>query len=189
MGNTPKKATTKAAWKGRRSATAGPLDLPSGNTALVKPLDPAAFLTSGWIPNPLMDIIRKAITAKKGLPPKAMAQIADDNVMLGSTLLLFDRVLTNVVVEPEIIMPPPCDVEIDGRECGEYATEPVHQNPTESGHHAYSEGARDEDAFYADEVDMGDKVFIFQWCLGGTRDLEKFRREQEATVGSLGSGQ
>jgi hypothetical protein len=192
MGNS-KKATSAKQWKGKRQTSAGPLDLPSGNTALVMPLDPTAFLSADLLPNPLMAIVRKAINTQKGLPPKAMKQIADDPEMLTSALEMFDRVLVRVVVEPEIQMPPPCAVIIgegmEAKVCGEYANTDVHKDPTKSGQHAYREDERDEEVLYADQVDMADKMFIFQWCLGGTRDLEKFRREQGATVGSLSVGE
>ena len=39
-----------------------------------------------------------------------------------------------------------------------------------------AEGAiRDEETLYVDEVDFNDKLFIFQFAVGGTSDLEKFR--------------
>jgi hypothetical protein len=172
-------ATSAREWKGKRQTSAGPLDLPSGNTALVKQLDPTVFLDAEMVPNPLLNIIRKAINDQKGLPPQALKKISEDSEMLASTMLLFDRVLCRVVEQPVIQMPPPCVV------CNEYANTSMHTDAKVDGYHAYREGERDEDILYADQVEMDDKVFIFQWCLGGTRDLEKFREQQEANVGSL----
>ena len=36
---------------------------------------------------------------------------------------------------------------------------------------------RDDDLLYVDEIDMGDKMYLFQRSIGGTTDLETFRRE------------
>lgn len=46
---------------------------------------------------------------------------------------------------------------------------------------------RDGDKLYVDEVDMDDKVFIFQWAVGGSSDLERFRAEQGAAMDALRS--
>lgn len=44
---------------------------------------------------------------------------------------------------------------------------------------------RDPEQLYADEVDMEDKMFIFQFAVGGTKDLETFREQSTAGVESL----
>lgn len=44
------------------------------------------------------------------------------------------------------------------------------------------EGDRDPDSLYVDEVAEEDKMFIFQWVTGGTRDLEQFRKEAGSTL-------
>lgn len=45
--------------------------------------------------------------------------------------------------------------------------------------HPVPEGERDPSLLYVDEVDMDDKMFIFQWAVGGTRDLESFRQQKD----------
>lgn len=47
---------------------------------------------------------------------------------------------------------------------------------------------REEDRLYVDEVDFEDKSFIFQFALGGTRDLEAFRAESAAYVADVQNG-
>lgn len=44
---------------------------------------------------------------------------------------------------------------------------------------------RDEDTLYVDEVDMLDKMHIFQFAVGGTSDLETFRESATASMGSV----
>lgn len=166
-------------WKGKIAVEGSDLALPSENVARVRQISPDAFLTSGTIPDPLMAIVRQAINSKKGLPPQTLKRISEDPELLASTLQMFDQVLVYCVVEPNIQMPPACS------ECGEYFNKPHHKDQRADGHHAYKEGVRDPNVLYADQIDMDDKMFIFNWVLGGTKNLEKFRDEQERTLGSL----
>jgi hypothetical protein len=181
--------TSAKQWKGKIQVEGTDLTLPSGNVARVKQLDPTAFMSSGIIPDPLSAIITKAINTKKGLPPKLADDLMKDPAMLSTTLEMFDRVLVHCVVEPPIDMPPPCAVEVEGQTCGLYANQDVHKTPTRSGHHRYEEGERDPDVLYADTVEMDDKMFIFNWVLGGTRDLEQFREQLQGGMGVVPNGQ
>lgn len=47
---------------------------------------------------------------------------------------------------------------------------------------------RSDDQLYVDEVDFEDKVFIFQYAVGGTADVEKFRDEQKERMASISTG-
>ncbi len=49
--------------------------------------------------------------------------------------------------------------------------------------------ARDPELLYVDEVDIEDKVFVFQLVGGGTSDLERFRRERSESLAALQSGE
>ncbi len=168
--------TTARDWKGRLPIAGTDLPLPSGNVARVRALSPNAFLSSGVIPDPLSDIVAKAIHSKKGLPPAKIKEIADDPDKVQSTLELFDRVLAYVMVAPQVSMPPPCI------KCGEFFNVDERHDP-ENGSHLYQEGPRDPDVLYADEVDIKDKVFVFQFALTGVRDLESFREVFPAGLG------
>jgi hypothetical protein len=181
-------ATPVREWK--KSSKAGKLDLalPSGNVALVRRLQPEAFLASGLIPDTLSDMVHKAIKTKKGLPPDAQKQIAEDPKKLVQALQMMDEVVCYVVVEPEVKMPPKCGVIMSGeRLCDEYVEteDKRHTDPNNPDHHVFMEDARDEDTLYADEVSLEDKNFIFQFSLGGTADLERFRQEQRTGVANL----
>lgn len=170
--------TPASAWKGKVAVEGTDLMLPSDNVARVRQISPQAFITSGLIPDPLTSIVRQAIHTKQGLPPSKLEAMVTDPDKLRSTMEMFDRVLCYVVIEPHCEMPPVC---VD---CGEYNTDDSHGLDT----HEYQEGPRDDDILYADTVDFNDKVFIFQWCLGGTRDLEAFRKQQRASLESVSNG-
>lgn len=174
----PLAPTPAASWAGGVKIEGQAVPLPSGNVALVKQISPQAFLSSGMIPNPLLSIIRKSIQDKQGMNPASMKKITEDNELLVSTLELFDRVLCHIMVEPVVEMPPPCKV------CGKYANKSQH-DPGVRDSHTYTEDARDPNILYADIVQMDDKVFLFQWALGGTADLESFREEQRQVVGDV----
>jgi len=44
---------------------------------------------------------------------------------------------------------------------------------------------RDPEVLYVDDVDLDDKMFIMQWAMGGTSDLETFRKETQQLVGNV----
>jgi len=144
-------------WKIKNKPT--PLELPSGNTCLVQPVGMQAFITQGMIPNSLLGIIQKSL--KAGQAGQAddldmdefMAEALQDPEKLRSIFDIADSVTVYCVVEPQ-----------------------VHPVPTDAN-------ARDPELLYVDEIDLDDKLFIFQYAVGGTRDLEPFR---QATAGSVG---
>jgi hypothetical protein len=92
----------------------------------------------------------------KGKAP-SQRQIADTMSMekLRDMATLFDAVTVYCVVEPKVHPVPP-----NGEE-------------------------RDDELLYVDEIDFDDKVFIFQFAVGGTRDVEAFRKELSAYVAAV----
>jgi hypothetical protein len=170
--------TPATAWQGKVQVEGVAVPLPSGNVALVRAIAPEAFLTSGMIPDPLLPIIQKAIHTKKGLNPKELERQMGNTSpeLIASSLEMFDRVLVYAVVEPNIEMPPPC------RQCEKYANTDQHRKKDHPDHHQYREGERDSAKLYADQVDMQDKMFIFQWSVGGTSNISAFRQQLEGNV-------
>lgn len=180
-------ATTVREWKKQGQIGNVELHLPSGNVALVRRLQPEAFLKSGLIPDALSDMVHKAIKSKKGLPPDATEKILNDPEKLPKALQMMDEVICYVVMEPPVEMPPRCGVTYKGEPCGEYmdTKDRRHTDAGNPEHHVYMEDARDDDVLYADEVAIDDKSFIFQFALGGTADAERFRKEQRGAVANL----
>ena len=169
--------TPASEWGSKVNVAGTDLRLPTDNVARVRNLAPEAFLSSGMIPDPLFQIIQQAIQTGKGLPPSALKKLSEDKGSLVDTLLLFDKVLCYCVIEPVVKMPPTC------KECGEYFTE------KHGDDHRYQEGDRDPGVLYADQVVMDDKIFVFQWALGGVRDLRQFREQQAGNVEALSGSQ
>jgi len=51
------------------------------------------------------------------------------------------------------------------------------------------ESDRDDSLLYVDEIEFDDKSFTFQFAVGGVRDLESFREQQEEMLERLSAGQ
>jgi hypothetical protein len=119
------------------------------------------FIKQGFIPNSLMDIVMKSLAA--GEAGKAdeidtdelMAEAMEDPEKLQGIFEVADAVTVYCVVEPQVL-PTPTDTIL-----------------------------REEDKLYVDEIDMDDKLFIFNFAVGGSRDLEPFRAATSGGVGSV----
>jgi len=96
----------------------------------------------------------------KGRAPKNMELDTNKNPeLLNEMMDLMDAVTVYCVIEPKV------------------APEPA-------------EGVvRDEDTLYVDEVDFNDKMFIFQYAVGGTSDLAKFREELSEHMEAVPTGE
>jgi len=178
---------TKASqWKTNAPKQGVTLGLPSGNECLARPVRPEAFLESGMIPDALSGLMAKAINSKKGLPPSKLNEIAEDPKKMAAALELFDRALVFVVVEPPVEMAPIC--AYDGCKATYAGGDGVHVDKTNDDYHKYIDPDRDPEVLYADTVDMEDKQFIFQWAIGGTSDVNKFREQLASDMASVQPG-
>lgn len=168
--------TEVGSWK---KAKAGfPLQVPSGNVALVRPVGMQAFLTKGIIPNSLREIAMEAISKKKA--PELKVEDFDEK-QIQDMLDLFDAVTLYCVIEPKVTSVPHWSHEqADAGACS-------HEDIGEIIP-AISE-FRDPDLLYVDDVELEDKAFVFQFACGGTRSLEQFREEYTRSVESLSGGE
>lgn len=154
--------TPVSQWKKKTEPV--PLDLPSGNTCLVQPVGMEAFIKQGFIPNSLLPIVQKSLAAGEAGRPdeinagEMMAEALQDPEKLRDIFDVADAVTVYCVVEPK-----------------------VHPVPED-------DSSREEDKLYVDEIDFDDKMFIFQYAVGGSRDLEAFRAATAADVGPVADG-
>lgn len=93
-------------------------------------------------------------TAKKAIDPQEIMKNPESVVQI---MHLTDRIITHVVVQPQIEMSPN-DVT-----------------------------RRKQGVIYADMIDIDDKMFILNYAVGGARDLERFREESEKALGTVDS--
>lgn len=153
MPSTRKKVTTVTAWKAAAKGTE--VEVPSGNVALLRRVDPRIFMKTGRIPNSLLKIVNQAISGKEPDLDKLAEEVGEDPTMLIDMMTMMDDICVEAVVQPKVSPVPPGGEE------------------------------RDDSVLYVDEVDMDDKMFIFNWAVGGSSDLERFRQEQGTMLGRV----
>lgn len=109
-----------------------------------------------------------------GLSAEQILDLASRKDDLEAGLALVDKVVEYVVLQPRLLRPIRRD---------EHTREPI---LTEDGKEIpLPEADRDPEQIYTDDVDMEDRMFILQFCVGGSSDLERFRKEWEGSMGSL----
>lgn len=152
------------AW-GSAPGVSGPVDLilPSGQLVLARKPGLQQLMVEGVLHK--MDNLTALVDSRhvkkgqRGKPDAVNVQgLLDDPEALKGILHTVDRVLCAVVIRPHVEMTPN---DITRRVNG---------------------------VIYADTVDIQDKMFLFNWALGGSADIERFRRESEEVVGSLATG-
>lgn len=155
-------------------------ELPSGLVVKVRnPGGLTAFIANGSIPNSLLGIVKT--TLDKNLSKEEMVKnasaIADDMESVGDVMNLMNIITAQVVIEP------PCRMAPTEDDVERYnIMNPDNQVSTPNQ-------LRSDDILYVDEIEDMDKQFLFQWVTGGTRDLENFRKEYEASMAAVSSEQ
>lgn len=174
--------TQASQWKGKSKALASPLTVPSGNVCLVKRPGLEVFLQKGVVPNSLLALLQKA-AAGKGIEDKMLQKglgdlLADPEKLVELTGFA-DAVLMECVVEPHVWPVPLWTIEdAAANSC----------DPDEVGMKV-PDHKRNPDRLYVDYVEMQDKMFVFNWAVGGDASVENFREEQGKLVESLSDGE
>ena len=179
-GNPAKKArqarqVTKASQWGRIATV--DLLLPSGNVALVRRPGLVELLGAGVFPDELLSFVQKSMdnaklrlqgkTPEDGTttPKEEIEMLSKDPESIAKMYKVFDMTCAYSVVEP-----------------------PVAYHMTREDK-LILESERDPDVVYTDRILDADKIFIFNFVVGGTSDLSRFRDEQSAVVANLSDGQ
>lgn len=152
--------STAASWK--KADTAGAAEdvlLPSGNVALLRRVSPETFIAKKMIPDSISGIVQQAIEKNQGLKPKDEAALMRDPDKIADAIKFMDTAVCYAVVDPQINAAPE------------------------------DESERDSGLLYVDQVDLNDKIFIFNWASGGSSDLARFRSEFGDAVSRLDAGE
>lgn len=167
------------------------LPLPSGAKCLAIRPGPQGLISAGLLDS--MDALtafvqtehidgndpRKQMSAAKD----AVAKMAGNSDQIKQGLELVDRAIAFIVQAPSVFLDDP---ELDPVTGG-----PVMASKIVNGKMAevpvYK--PRDPNKLYADQVDMMDKMFIFNWAMGGTANLIQFREEYAELMGGLSAVQ
>lgn len=136
------------------------LSVPSGQLCLVRRPGVEGLVQAGVLKDidSLSAIVdQEHVKRGKGAPPVDLKKIAADEGTLLNIIHTMDKIVAYVVVKPDIKMTP---------------------NDITN---------RDEAQIYCDMIDLEDKMFIMNFAVGGTRDLEKFRSEFDESVAGVES--
>lgn len=155
-----KKATSAAGWKGKK-ALATTLELPSGNVCKVRRVSIAKLLSEEVFPDELSALIQDTVSDKSGKKSIAKESASASVKDMGKFMDAIDKVAVLVIAEPKVVRP----VDENGKEL--------------------DDDDRDPEKLYTDDVDLEDKIFVFQYAVGGGSDLNTFRSELAAGVGSV----
>lgn len=166
------KVTAVSSWK---KNTGIELELPSGNVCLIKRPGMEKLLSLGILPDSLTPIAMEAVKrAEKGpqdhkkkdenIDPELMEKFLEEEGAMEAIFTSFDRVTAMCVMEPPVTWHMRETGEVDAKGKPKYEDIPLSE--------------RDDEMLYTDDVDLDDKTFIFQYVVGGTSDLEQFRKEQ-----------
>jgi hypothetical protein len=188
----PKNKFKPTAWGGEHLID---LEMPSGQLAQVRRPGVSGLVRAGLLDSldTLMSLVKTEHIdrVKTGEPttreitPEDMKELSKDSGRLLQALDLMDRVTEYAVVQPSVLRPVQRDesgkpllmwkgkLEEDGSQIMEELELP--------------DGERDAGQVYTDMVDPTDKVYLFQFVVGGVRDLEQFRAEFSETLGTMES--
>lgn len=134
------------------------LPLPSGLVCRARRVMLQTFLNSGQVPNGLMVLVSEALEKGQEADVAQMVGMDDGSVDIDKVNEMFE--LVNAIVVEAVVEP---------------RVHPIPDDPTD----------RDDSLLYIDEFDDEDKMFLFQWIIGGTDDIASFREEAIASLAAL----
>lgn len=151
-------------WGSSGSGGLEDLTVPSGQLCLIRRPGVQGLVVAGVLHSvdSLTSIVDKkhVIKGTNGKPDDINVEsLMSDPNGLQDVMSVVDRVVCYCVVRPEI-----------------------HETPKE-------DVKREPGVIYCDMIDVVDRMFIFAFVVGGTRDLETFRRGLDEIVGGLDSGE
>jgi hypothetical protein len=136
------------------------ITVPSGQLCLVRRPGMEGLMKAGVLHN--VDSLSQIVNEKhlkrvQGKPTNEidMSSLMQDDKGMDEVMNVIDKVICHCVVQPV-----------------------VHRTPNDVTN-------RKPGVIYADMVDLVDKLFLFNYVVGGTRDLESFRSGLDTVVGSV----
>lgn len=161
MATSNKKKGASSASNFKRASKGFEQELPSGNVVIMRVPGLPTLLSEGLLPDSLTSIIQSQINDRSGAKASNPGMDVSTPEELASMFDAFDKVFARCVVEPEVEF---------------YRDSQGNSIPDED---------RNDEIVYTDEVDLDDKIFVFNVVSGGTKDLEKFRSEFSAGMDDI----
>jgi hypothetical protein len=159
------------------------LTVPSGATCKVKFPSPQALIGAGVLDS--LDSLTALVGAKLNeIDGKAQAEVvakmAENKANIDKALSLVDRVVEFMLLEPSVIRPVLRDQTPLGR------GKPVLDG--EGNEVPLPDEDRVESQIYTDDIDLEDRMFILQFAVGGSKDLDSFRSQTAGLMGGVAAG-
>jgi hypothetical protein len=156
------------------------LECPSGTYCQIRKPNPQQLISLGLIDNldALSGLVdKKHIKRVKGTKIPTVSTAGAEKLMenpkaIMDVLAVADKVIEYMVVQPTIKRPVFHTGQLDSK--GKPIEEILPFNDRES------------DVIYTDQLDMIDKIWIFQYCAGGSGDLAQFRESVGKSAVDLG---
>ena len=159
-----KTTTSVSDWKKKSKSTGQEMVLPSGSTCIARRVDLMVFMKTGRVPNSLRGMMDQAMGGKEVSEEEVLSKLMEDKEGSFETFFklmkMVDAVLVDCMIEPRVYAAPEPDAHGENGE----------------------EFLRDESLLYTDDIEEEDKMFVFTFAVGGTRDLETFRKGQASNV-------
>jgi hypothetical protein len=168
----------------KKKNSGGVVELPSGNFVRVRRPGMEKFLSAGFLPDPLAKEMTKMISTKSGRHQIERGSDQDIAQMMfeklgglqgvNNMIRVADKLAAYCIVEPPTAWHERTALDEEGKPALDDKGEPVLEDIPEQ--------ERKEDILYTDDIDLEDKMFLFQYCTGGSADLTQFRKATGAAV-------
>lgn len=157
-------ATPISQWK---TAKPKATQLPSGKYMIYKRVGLEVFLQMGMLPNSLMGFAQRAVEKGRGqeMTPGEITELMGDTAKILEITTFIDKAVCFVSIDPKV--------------------QPLPLN--DSGE--VDETQRRDDLVYIDEIELEDKMFIWQSVTGGTNQVATFRTDAAAVLDSVHRGE
>lgn len=179
----PKTKSYGSSWKSNLTD----LELPSGELCQVRRPGIQGLIKAGVLHS--MDALTaivetETIPKAAGKPPVNVKAIVEDADKFNDMMVMVDKIVCHVVTQPKVL---PIVIPVlneDGSiqknpDTGEAVTEEL----------AVDDERREPGAIYVDYIDSVDKMYIMNFAVGGSRDLQQFRAATASLVGGASAGE
>lgn len=175
------------------------LDLPSGEVCQVKRPGVQGLIKSGVLHSldSLTTIVQTETIPKaegKPLPKEKTAeQIAQDPEKFAKMMETVDKIVCHVVTQPKVVSNLVPELDENKQPVLDKDNEPVLRELDDeekaAAIHEWETAHPDLPMVYVDWIDSVDKMFIMNFAVGGSADLQQFREATQASLGGVPAGE
>jgi hypothetical protein len=149
------------------------LTLPSGQTVNAKRVAVQDLVLAGVVgeSDALTQFVQKYhLTSAKAKPDAAMKAALDDPKQFGNLMMMVDRIMPHVLVDPSVMLHL---VDIVDPPRGAPKTRMIPVDERQPG------------VIYTDQIPLTDKVFLLHWAMGDVSQAVGFREEPAPAVANV----